>query len=311
MNSSEINPFFSIIVPVYNVEPFIRECINSILTQTFNNFEIILVDDGSPDNCPSICDEYKIKDDRVVVIHKANGGLSDARNYGIKIAHGEYLVFVDSDDFLVNNHCLFDLFKYISKDFYSLYLLNNTVSTLNNYSTGKNYSCKKKVLLKNIIKNKYPRLCAWTWICKKNLFKENDLFFKKGILHEDEQWMPRLLLCVSNNSEIGIFNKGFYFYRLNREGAITFQIKTKNIIDKIEIIDELIMRGNELKCLERKFCYTRAAQILMSIFILAKKKLMENEDLKRDVFSRVVYLKKSQKLSHHLFFILIKLGLVK
>ncbi|MCB8516908.1 glycosyltransferase, partial [Enterococcus durans] len=90
----------SIIVPIYNVEQYLRKCVDSILAQTFTDFEVILVDDGSPDNSGAICDEYAKLDSRVRVIHKENGGLSDARNAGIEIAKGKYLGFVDSDDFI-------------------------------------------------------------------------------------------------------------------------------------------------------------------------------------------------------------------
>lgn len=90
----------SIIVPVYNVEQYIQECVNSIIAQTYHNIEIILVDDGSPDRCPQMCDEYVKIDSRIRVIHKANGGLSDARNAGICAANGEYVCFCDSDDIL-------------------------------------------------------------------------------------------------------------------------------------------------------------------------------------------------------------------
>ena len=93
----------SIIVPVYNVEKYIKKCIDSIINQTYKNLEIILVDDGSPDNCGKICDEYAEKDKRIKVIHKENGGLSDARNAGIKIARGCYIGFVDSDDWIDKN----------------------------------------------------------------------------------------------------------------------------------------------------------------------------------------------------------------
>ncbi|MFA7205411.1 MAG: glycosyltransferase [Saccharofermentanales bacterium] len=93
-------PRISIVVPVYNVEKYVRRCIDSILAQTLTDFELILVDDGSPDNCGEICDEYKIKDERVVVIHKSNGGLADARNTGIEIAKGDFVGFVDSDDYI-------------------------------------------------------------------------------------------------------------------------------------------------------------------------------------------------------------------
>ena len=94
------NPLVSIIVPIYKVEPYLRRCLDSIVNQTYTNLEIILVDDGSPDGCPQICDEYVAKDKRIIVIHKENGGLSDARNAGLDICKGEYISFVDSDDIL-------------------------------------------------------------------------------------------------------------------------------------------------------------------------------------------------------------------
>lgn len=95
----------SIIVPVYNVEDYLEKCITSLTNQTFQDIEIVLVDDGSPDNCGKICDDYATKDARVTVIHKKNGGLSSARNAGIKIAKGQYLMFVDSDDWVEPNFC--------------------------------------------------------------------------------------------------------------------------------------------------------------------------------------------------------------
>ena len=91
---------FSVIVPIYNVEPYLRQCVESILGQTCSDFELILVDDGSPDNCPAICDEYAARDERVRVIHKPNGGLVSARQAGLEIARGEYVVPVDSDDYV-------------------------------------------------------------------------------------------------------------------------------------------------------------------------------------------------------------------
>lgn len=94
-------PLISIIVPIYNVEAYLRECIDSVLAQTFSDFELILVDDGSPDNCGAICDQYAERDSRIRVIHKANGGLSDARNAGLDIAVGKYVYFLDSDDSVV------------------------------------------------------------------------------------------------------------------------------------------------------------------------------------------------------------------
>ena len=93
-------PSISIIVPIYNVERYFRRCMNSLLNQTLQDIEIILVDDESPDNCPEICEEYAAKDSRIKVIHKKNAGLGFARNSGLKLATGEYVAFVDSDDYV-------------------------------------------------------------------------------------------------------------------------------------------------------------------------------------------------------------------
>lgn len=98
-------PQVSVIVPVYKVEPYLRRCVDSILSQTFSDFELILVDDGSPDNCPAICEEYAASDKRVCVVHKENGGLSSARNAGLRIAQGRYIMFCDSDDYVSPRWC--------------------------------------------------------------------------------------------------------------------------------------------------------------------------------------------------------------
>ena len=106
-------PEISIIVPIYNVEQYLKRCVDSILAQTFKDFELILVDDGSPDSCPFICDEYARIDSRIKVIHKANGGLSDARNAGLEMAMGNYIAFVDSDDWIASDtyEYLYELIK--------------------------------------------------------------------------------------------------------------------------------------------------------------------------------------------------------
>ena len=97
----------SVIIPIYKVEKYLNRCVESVVNQSYQNLEIILVDDGSPDNCPKMCDDWAEKDNRIKVIHKENGGLSDARNAGLKVAMGEYISFVDSDD-------------WIAKDFYEV-----------------------------------------------------------------------------------------------------------------------------------------------------------------------------------------------
>lgn len=112
MNRSEL---ISIIVPVYKVEKYLDKCVESIVEQTYKNLEIILVDDGSPDNCPAMCDEWAKKDSRIKVIHKKNGGLSSARNAGLDGCTGDYIYFLDSDDYIADN-CIEMLFNAIVSD---------------------------------------------------------------------------------------------------------------------------------------------------------------------------------------------------
>lgn len=100
-----INPTISIIVPVYKVEAYLHRCVDRLLAQTFTDFELVLVDDGSPDKCPVICDEYAARDNRVHVIHKANGGVSSARNTGLDAACGKYIMFCDGDDYVDSDWC--------------------------------------------------------------------------------------------------------------------------------------------------------------------------------------------------------------
>ena len=106
--------YFSIIIPVYNVEKYLHQCVKSVLNQTFEELEIILVDDGSPDGCPKICDEFAKKDPRAKVIHQANAGLSAARNAGLKVATGTYITFVDSDDYIAPDYISY-LFSLITR----------------------------------------------------------------------------------------------------------------------------------------------------------------------------------------------------
>lgn len=122
----DMNNLLSVIIPVYNVEKYLSRCVNSVLSQTFSDFELILVDDGSPDNCPKLCDEYAKKDSRIKVIHKQNRGLSSARNAGLKICKGDYIFFIDSDDYLAYEYVLSDfMHKAQSEDADFVYSLMN------------------------------------------------------------------------------------------------------------------------------------------------------------------------------------------
>lgn len=181
----------SIIVPVYKVERYLKRCIDSILNQTFSDFELILVDDGSPDNSGKICDEYETKDTRIRVIHKTNGGLSEARNYGIDCARGDYLCFIDSDDFV---HCqyleiLYSILENSGADMsicgYSLYHDSDTLNT-EKYGLDIPYKEFSDELLYDepFINHKWTNLvCAWNKLYHRDLFKE--IRYPVGKIHED------------------------------------------------------------------------------------------------------------------------------
>lgn len=141
-------PQVSVIIPIYNVEKYIDRCVLSVLGQTYTDFECILVDDGSPDNCPMMCDDYEKKDERIRVIHKQNGGLSDARNAGIEIARGEYIFFVDSDDWIHPKtlEVLFDTAKKTNAGYVGCKML--TTSKFNDYN---------KIDIENISVNVYSK----------------------------------------------------------------------------------------------------------------------------------------------------------
>ena len=233
--------FFSIIVPVYNVEKYLNECIDSILSQSFTDFELILVDDGSNDLSGKICDDYAQKDNRITVIHKINGGLSDARNEGTKIAKGQYVVYIDSDDYISTCDFLKDLFEksednpdIICYKFKKFFEDSKTFSTcayafpdIQKYQT-----LSQKI--NYLVENDAFYCSAWSKAVKLSLLKENTIEFEKGLLGEDQEWYYHVLL---NATSIDGIDKDYIIYR-QRANSITSSWKIKNLTDCIYIIDK-------------------------------------------------------------------------
>ena len=222
---------FSIVIPVYNVAPYLGECIDSVLAQEFTDYEIILVDDGSTDNSPNICDEYAETHTQIKVIHKTNGGLSDARNFAVKEAQGDYLMFLDSDDFWNGKNILFEIYNIIKEN--NPDLIIHELSSF--YNLEKIIPRKFKNDLKELVNNDIYYATACNKIIKTSIIKENNIEFSKGKLHEDVAWCADIIPYVSSYS---LYKKPFYYYRKEREGSLTVQIKPKNIIDLIDIISE-------------------------------------------------------------------------
>lgn len=215
----------SIIVPVYKVENELRKCVESLINQTYKNIEIILVDDESPDSCPQMCDEFARQDRRVKVIHKKNGGLSDARNYGLKAAQGEYVLFVDSDDYIELDSCErfieaipFDGVDVVVSNAVQIGLCNEKIEHTqlkeNHIYTGSDY-----IKISAPVEEWFPP--AWLNLYNRKFLLDNDLFFVKGRIHEDVEILPRVFL---NAQRVAYLNYAFYNYVV-RTGSIMTSIK--------------------------------------------------------------------------------------
>lgn len=226
----------SIIVPVYNVEKYIRKCLDSILSQNISNYEIILVDDGSTDNSGKICDEYGINP-KIRVIHQKNKGLSGARNSGIKIAKGEYLMFIDSDDFinyevklnrLLKKIDNVDILQYRMLHYFEngkIIHLKSIENDINDYTDTLFYNVQNAIL----------SISACDKIIKRKLIIDNNLFFEENLISEDVDWSLKLYL-VSNS--IKMVNDEIYVYRQGRIGSISNTVNKKSIDSQLYIIEK-------------------------------------------------------------------------
>lgn len=233
----------SVIIPIYNVGFYLQECVNSVIKQTYKNLEIILVDDGSTDECPNICDTYAKQYSNVKVVHKQNGGLSDARNVGILNSTGDYLLFLDADDFWKDSTAVQSLVDRI----------NLTHADLLNYSYIKYYEDLKKYInyfedmeplplefnklesIQYLLDNNLYIASACNKLIKKSLFEDGNLYFVKGIYSEDIDWCLRLLIKAES---VDFICENFYCYR-QRSGSITHTINDKKCHD---------LTNNILKC---------------------------------------------------------------
>lgn len=236
-------PLFSIIIPVYKVENYLHKCVNSVLSQEYKDYEIILVDDGSPDNCSQICDEFAAVDNRIKVIHKANGGLSDARNVGIKAAEGEYLMFLDSDDYWEGKSHLSNIAELIEKNptVDTIILKHKLLFESTNTTFEKSINYEKlldnnpDLTLFNLVKSNHQASSAWSRVVRRDIIIENKIYFTKGLTGEDSDWFIHLSLFIKKYL---VYNETIYVYRQNRVGSITDTIKIKNIKDQLYIIDK-------------------------------------------------------------------------
>ncbi|WP_299122883.1 glycosyltransferase [uncultured Winogradskyella sp.] len=213
----------SVIIPVYKVESYLHRCVDSIINQTYRNLEIILVDDGSPDNSGKICDGYAAKDDRVVVIHKKNEGSSNARNAGLDIATGDFISFVDSDDY-INELMLERMLNKLLE--FNLDVVEIIPKSINNTSVSDdNFEIQDKVsAIKRVIQN--TAFSVWCRLYRRSLV--NDLRFIPKIIHQDVFYTIDVLNRID---QIGFLNSKLYNYNTDNESII----RSKYTLEKITI----------------------------------------------------------------------------
>ena len=254
----------SIIVPVYNVEMYIEECILSLCNQTLKEMEIIIVNDGTKDNSMEVI--KKFDDNRIKIISQENSGLSAARNAGIKIATGEYIAFVDSDDFI--------LFDSAYEEMYNIALNEGSDLVSGNalwyYSNKKNHPMHRDMNLfpknpitgeeffLNCMKSKRVYAPVWINLYRRKLIVDNNILFKEGIFHEDEEFTPRILL---NAKTVSIYNKEFYAYRQRENSIMNSGLNPKRGQDIIYIclsLQELFksIKNKELEVLFKEYLTT-------------------------------------------------------
>lgn len=225
-------PLISVIVPIYNVEKYLDRCVESIINQTYKNLEIILVDDGSPDNCPKLCDEYAQKDNRIKAVHKENGGMSDARNAGMAVASGEFICFVDSDDYIELN-MLSDLYDCIVSDNSDVASgganwVDESDNVIRKDCVEQHCVLNDKEAMIELLHDRKLKQYVWNKLYKTSIIK--NIPFKKGRYHEDVFWLHQM---VGGAKRISILPNMYYNYlqRPNSVMSVGYSEKRLDALD--------------------------------------------------------------------------------
>ena len=262
MNENMNTPIVSIIVPCYNVEKYLPKCVDSLLHQTYTNLEIWLVDDGSPDSCGKICDDYARKDNRINVIHKKNGGNSDAKNVAIDRATGEWIVFVDSDDYVSEDY-IETLYGLVERNHCKVGVawLQSFLEDTQPKVVQPSYEEHVFDNMTGIEKMFYQELfdtAAWCKIYHRSLF-ETGIRYPFGLIYED---LSTTYLLFLKADKVAFCNKIIYYYLL-RKNSIEGQPFNKRKLDSaLQIIDSIKSHSNELinvekavRCRMLSFCF--------------------------------------------------------
>ena len=307
MNKSGL---ISVIIPVYKVENFIRKCVNSVISQTYSNIEIILVDDGSPDNCGKICDEYAKNDKRIKVIHKKNGGLSSARNAGLSIATGEFVMFVDSDDWISINTA--EKMMKIMSEYNPDMIVFEYMSVFPDGRIERKTPIAENFQILNtkdavelLIKDDQITNHVWRKFYKRKSLKEN--LFPVGKNYEDLFVSAELLLECD---KIAYTNEAYYYYYQNNFGIVK-TVNYKNCLDYYEgcnyehskirekfpelEINTYVAKFNSNKIVENNLKNIKEKN--QDVRVLLDKVLKENRELPKEIEK---YLSKGYRIDYNI-----------
>ncbi len=269
-------PFFSIIVPVFKTEKYLDQCIQSILMQDMDDYELILVDDGSPDNCPAICDAYSSSHPFIRTIHQKNGGLSAARNSGLDVARGKYILFVDSDDFYSCDDALTALKQRLEKDSCDVLVfgMKKYMQLSDEYTGEKIPKCDEAALshaeaMKYMMEHHIFMASAWDKALRREWLQKHYMRFIPRQLSEDIEWCGRLLLA---RPKISALSKSIYVYRKQNTESISSNITRANL----KCIADVISKHTETKDNELLLHYYAEQYVLW----LAISNLVPEADIK-------------------------------
>lgn len=274
----------SVIIPIYNVEKYLNKCIDSIINQTYKNLEIILVDDGSPDNCPQICDEYAKKDSRIKVIHKKNGGVSSARNVGLINSTGNYIGFIDPDDYI--EPIMYEKLLKVLKESNTLVSMCGFYKIKDNKIVKTDNYDEKIISSEKLLKDIFNYTSMGT-LCNKLFAKEiffdinnNQLFFNETIHYCEDVLMLETIL--SNKNNIAIHNQPLYNYIVSSNSICHGNISEKKLTGIISmdlILNLCRLKFSNLLNIADAFCINCKVRIFLELYysnINNKKKFFLN-----------------------------------
>ena len=306
----------SVIIPVYNSEKYLKKCVDSVLCQTYTNYEILLIDDGSKDNSFAMCNEYKEQNSKVRVFHKENGGASSARNVGIKEAKGKYIYFLDSDDWLREDALQKLIVTAHNEGADLVFCEAKAIDDINNKEYHGNYEYKSKyetdsasVIMEKMMRQKEFHVAIWMLLIDKRIFDDNNLLFKEGIMYED-MIISYQFYCLAKRA--AHVNEQLYFRRYRENSVMTTKRKEKNLVSAIAVyygVSDFMKATQQHNTMHIVRCSYNVFNVYRSMSADVKKKYKTDIKLfKKDILKNNAYGDKALKLEckSHILWILYK-----